>query len=296
MRKFVVRVMVTASACFWVMSASAQQPPAPRPPAMTSEELAKQPQTPGATGDQPLRHYYFSDGKAEMPYHLYVPGSYKPGVPMPLILALHGAGGGVDYFFRTTKDLPALCDKYGFIFVSPLGYNAFGGYGASGLPREEALNVTAPNPPDPRRPKWTPDEAKKATELSEQDVLNVLALVEKEYSVNTSRVYLMGHSMGGNGTWYLGQKYPERWTAMAVLSGGFGFVGYQYDRIKGIPLFIAAGSNDIAIHGEQALRDMAKLEAAGLKPKYVEIEGGTHMSMIPPTVPQVLEFFATHHR
>src|SRR5580692_10004556 len=79
-------------------------------------------------------------------------------------------------------------------FVSPLGYHAFGGYGATGLPREEVLNAT-PTPPDPRRPKWTAEEAKKVTELSEKDVLSVLALVEKEYSVDTSRVYLMGHSM-----------------------------------------------------------------------------------------------------
>ncbi len=57
---------------------SAQTPPAaPRGfgPPMASAELAKQPQTKGAKGDQE-RHYYFEAAKQEMPYHLVVPQKY----------------------------------------------------------------------------------------------------------------------------------------------------------------------------------------------------------------------------
>ena len=126
--------------------------------------------------------------------------------------------------------------------------------------------------------------------------MNVLALVEKEYAIDTSRVYLMGHSMGGMGTWYLGQKYADKWAALGVLSGGFGYKGYPAERLKGIPLIIGAGSMDTALHGTEAQVGIAQLKAAGLNPTYVEIPDGTHMSMIPPMLPQVLEFFATHHR
>ena len=78
----------------------------PPPP---SEELAKQPQTKGAVGDQD-RHYYFAEAKQEMPYHLYVPKSYKPGTKMPLVVALHGYGGNQDYFSVLVKDLPELLE------------------------------------------------------------------------------------------------------------------------------------------------------------------------------------------
>ena len=98
----------------------------PPPP---SEELAKQPQTKGAIGDQ-NRHYYFAEAKQEMPYHLYVPKSYKPGTKMPLVVALHGYGGNQDYFSVLVKDLPELLEKHGFIFVAPLGYSVGGWYGA----------------------------------------------------------------------------------------------------------------------------------------------------------------------
>jgi hypothetical protein len=69
--------------------AAAQGTATPRPPQLSSEELAKQPQTPGATGDQE-RHYYFAEAKVESPYHLYVPKKYDGKTKMPLILASSG--------------------------------------------------------------------------------------------------------------------------------------------------------------------------------------------------------------
>jgi predicted peptidase len=290
------------AACFLLsMVASQETTPAgntrARPPQLSSEELAQQPQTPGATGDQG-RHYYFADAKMEMPYHLYVPKKYDGNTPLPLIIGLHGAGARETYFFRPNYQTVDLLEKYGFIFVSPMGYHEFGAYGAGQLPRLPAVTYpgVAPNTVGDRRPKWTDEEFKKVNELSEKDVLNVIALVQKEYKVDPNRVYLMGHSMGGTGTWYLGQKYADRWAGLGVLSGGFGYRDYPAERLKGIPLFTAAGSRDTAFHGKEAEEGIARLQAAGLDPVYVEIPEGTHMSMIPSAFPQVIEFFATHQR
>lgn len=256
------------------------------------DDISLLPQTPGAKGDQ-QRHYRFEEAKAEMPYHIYVPQKYDGKTPMPLIVALHGAGGQQDYFFRTNPNTQEFCERYGFILVAPLGYHAFGGYGAGQLPRQPGATTT---PRDPRRPEWTDEEFKRVNELSEKDVLNVLEIVQREYRIDPARTYLMGHSMGGVGTWYLGQKYADKWAGLAVLSGGFGYMDYPAQRIKGIPLFTSAGTNDTAIHGDIARAQIEKLKAAGLDPVYVEINDGTHMSMIPGAVPRVFEFFATHHR
>lgn len=256
------------------------------------DDISVLPQTAGAKGDQ-QRHYRFEAAGKEMPYHLYVPQKYDGRTPMPLVVALHGAGGQQDYFFRTNPNTQELCEKYGFILVAPLGYHAFGGYGAGQLPRPAGATQT---PRDPRRPEWTDAEFKRVNELSEQDVMNVLGIVEKEYKIDASRIYLMGHSMGGMGTWYLGQKYPQKWAGLGVMSGGFGYVEYPAEKIKGIPLITSAGSEDTAIHGEVARAAIAKLKAAGLNPEYFEVPQGTHMSMIPSAVPQVLEFFSKHKR
>ncbi len=268
-----------------------------RPPQLSSEELAKQPQTPGATGDQ-QRHYYFAEGKVESPYRIYVPKGYDGKKKLPLIVALHGAGANQNYFFRDTYGMPGLMEKYGFIFVEPFGYSDFGGYGAGTLPRVTVQLDPGipPNPINARRPQWTPEEAQHVTDLSEKDVMNVLAIVEKEYKVDTKRVYLMGHSMGGMGTWYLGQKYASKWAALGVMSGGFGYVDYPPAKLKGIPIIADAGTKDTAMHGPQAQAEYERFKAAGLNVTYFEVPDGTHMSSIPTAFPKVIEFLATHHR
>jgi predicted peptidase len=51
-------------------------------------------------------------------------------------------------------------------------------------------------------------------ELSEKDVLNVLAMMRKEFNVDENRTYLMAHSMGGAGTYFLGWKHASEWAAI----------------------------------------------------------------------------------
>lgn len=43
--------------------------------------------------------------------------------------------------------------------------------------------------------------------------------VSSRYAVDASRVYLTGHSMGGNGAWFLAYTHPERFAAVAPMSG-----------------------------------------------------------------------------
>ena len=49
--------------------------------------------------------------------------------------------------------------------------------------------------------------------------MHVLELVRKQYKIDDNRIYLMGHSMGGIGTWKLAPKYPDIWAAIAPFSG-----------------------------------------------------------------------------
>lgn len=273
---------------------SAQTPPA-RPmgfsPPMPSAELAQQPQTKGAKGDQ-QRHYYFEAANQEMPYHLFVPQKYDSKTKMPLVVALHGYNGNQDYFFALVKNLPELCEQYGFIFVAPLGYSLGGWYGA---PLTIPGNQPRSSGKAPPAPAQTPEEALRERELSEADVMNVVALVEKEYNIDSSRTFLMGHSMGGMGTYFLGQKHASKWAAIAPMSGTMAGVDYQLDRLAKVPILVSVGSTETAT-AENARAQIETMKKMGMTTSYVEIEGGTHMSMIPPTVPQIFAFFATQKK
>ena len=228
---------------------SAQTPPAaPRGfgPPMASAELAKQPSNQGRQGRSgtPL---LFRSAKQEMPYHLIVPQKYDGKTKMPLVVALHGYGGNQDYFSALVKNLPELCEQYGFIFVAPMGYSTGGWYGA---PLSIPGNQPRAGGKQPPPPTQTPEEATHEREQSEADVMNVIDLVSKEYKVDSQRIYLMGHSMGGFGAYYLGQKYASKWAAIAPMSGTMANADYHLDRLAKVPILVVGG-----IHGNRDGRE-----------------------------------------
>lgn len=268
---------------------SAQQTPDYVGPGPSSGELAAMAQTPGATGDQE-RHYFFDAADREMGYHLYVPQRYDASAPAPLVVLLHGYSLNYKFFFSYVEDLDAQCERYGFICVAPMGYSTSGWYGTP-------MVVPGPPPagstlPDPQS--GTPDERLRERELSEMDVMNVIDIVRGEYNVDPDRLYLMGHSMGGFGTWSLGQKYVDMWAAIAPMSGinDKGLLAIDGLTLNRTPVMLAVGGEEPqVVESKQAI---AKLRAAGGEAHYVEIPDGTHMSMVAPATAQVLAFFATH--
>jgi pimeloyl-ACP methyl ester carboxylesterase len=52
-----------------------------------------------------------------------------------------------------------------------------------------------------------------STPANERAVNALLAAVEKNYVIDQKKVIVTGFSMGGQGTWYWGEKYPDRFSA-----------------------------------------------------------------------------------
>jgi predicted peptidase len=65
--------------------------------------------------------------------------------------------------------------------------------------------------------------------------MRVLELVRKEFNIDDNRIYLMGHSMGGAGAMYLGEKYAQIWAAVACIAG-FGSPDPK-GKLKDTPIF-----------------------------------------------------------
>jgi len=246
----------------------------------------------GAKGDQ-QRHYFFEAAGKDMPYRLYVPRSYDPQVGAPLIVALHGYGGDQNYFFEAVKDLPELCEQYGMIFVAPMGLAKDGWYGAPLSIPGAAPRSGGEAAPTPGR---DPEQETQYRALSERDVLNVLEIVKREYKIDARRTYLMGHSMGGFGTWWLGQKYADKWAAIAPMSGVLPNVDYQLPKLKGVPVMVSIGGAENPAWVEASRKQIEAMKALGMTTAYFEPQGATHGGMIAPTTPRVFEFLAQQRK
>ena len=233
--------------------------------------------------------YHFADLGEDMPFRVCVPESWDGKKKLPLVMFLHGGWNDESsYLDQHDKLLVRLADEHGYLLVSPLG--AHSSYGnrmvlPAEFGKDEEIAETLAKRSTPKM--------MREQELSEQDVINVLEIVLKNYPVDRSRMFLFGHSMGSGGTWYLGAKYADYWRALAPMSGPFVTKdGYPWEQIKQMPIFISEGSRaGASLQSSRDLRDFA--EQYGLNYQYKEVEGD-HGEMWPMILPDVFDFFNQH--
>jgi dienelactone hydrolase len=140
------------------------------------------------------------------------------------------------------------------------------------------------------------DVPKNLGELSEKDVMNVLEIVRKEFTIDAKRIYLMGHSMGGGGAWHLGRKYPDLWAGLAPIAPAAGGPPTGLDKIKHIPVIVVQGDNDTAVRPDGTRRWAEKLKELNITHEYLEIPGAGHGDVIWKGMPRVFEFFEKQHK
>jgi poly(3-hydroxybutyrate) depolymerase len=237
-----------------------------------------------AKGDHE-RHYWFKEAGEMMAYHVYAPLKWDGRSKLPMVLVLHGNTRDQDYYFdRDGHILAKLAEQHGYLVVCPMGYRPSAGWGSSSLNR-----LAGSAGADPAR--------LRQGELSEQDALNVLDLVTGEYPVDTDRIYLFGHSAGGAGTWYLGQKYAGKWAAIAASAAPTRAAGFPFERLKGMPIMVCHGDQDDEVPVASSRNMVKAAKDSGLDPIYLEVPGATHLTVVAIVEPKVFDFFDQHpHR
>jgi predicted peptidase len=135
----------------------------------------------------------------------------------------------------------------------------------------------------------------KASEYSEQDVMNVLAMIRKEFNIDDHRIYVMGHSQGGAGALHIADKYSSIWAGVAGLAPGA--PGFQLDanaRFKDVPILIMVGEKDGLIGSVQRLDE--RMKSLNIPHEYREVPGKDHGSIIMGGMSNVFLFFGQHTR
>ena len=192
----------------------------------------------------------FESNGLTMSYGLFVPEGYDPDVQYPIVVAFHGLG-------ESGTDLANLeRHRLATSWADPerqAEYPAF---------------VIAPQ--TPRGLRWTTDRDPDESEIQANQlvVLDILAAVEDEFSVDPDRIYAVGLSLGGHAVWDFVSRFPDRFAAAVPMSGR-GFVS-QADDLGALPVWAFTGETDTVVPPSQTRRVIQAMEDLGRRVIYTD--------------------------
>ena len=205
------------------------------------------------------KEFKASDGSI-LKYNIYDPseGSER----LPLLIFLHGAGErGDDNESQLMHIAPILTNpenskKYPAVLVFPQ------------CPEDEYwANV------DREGGIWTVDSNGDVTDPMKR-VIELLRELRRSQSVDRSRVYISGLSMGGFGTLDLISRHPD-WIAGAIAICGGGDLN-KTNQYEGLPLWIFHGAKDPVVPVDLSRKLVDKINSEYGFVKYTEYPEGGH--------------------
>jgi poly(3-hydroxybutyrate) depolymerase len=155
-------------------------------------------------------------GEETRRYLLYVPPTYDPARPTPLVISMHGFSQWPAHQSRLTH-WNTLADEYGFIVVHPSG---------TGFPKRWlAADPRADNP----------------------DVAFLAALIdqlEREYNIDPQRIYVNGLSNGGGMSFALACQLADRVAAFGSVAGAYLYPWEACQPARPVPAILFHGDAD----------------------------------------------------
>ena len=197
-----------------------------------------------------------------LPYRLLVPRNYNASMQYPLVLFLHGSDE------RGTDNIKQLY----------VGLNIFA---AEKEMEKHPCFIVAPQCPDEM--KWADVDWKSDRHIMQKSPTEALSSsielvreLPKKFSIDTSRVYVAGYSMGGFGAWEAIQRWPDLFAAAVPVCGGGDET--QASRIAGVPVWAFHGALDPLVKVSRSRNMINAVVRAGGMPRYTEYPAINHFS------------------
>lgn len=158
--------------------------------------------------DQPIREpgdatFQFESGGHRRFYRVHVPRSYDPQHPAPLVVALHGGGGSMDYEADDANyGLVSASEQHGFVVAFPNGF--------SRLPNGRLATWNAGRCCGPARDRGVDDVG---------FIREMLAHLDRQLVLDPARTYATGMSNGAMMAFRLACEMPRRFAAIAAVAG-----------------------------------------------------------------------------
>ena len=107
----------------------------------------------------------------------------------------------------------------------------------------------------------------------------VLRLIDeklsKQFKIDADRIYCIGHSMGGMGTFTAVYQHPDRFAAAIPTAGGFP-PWRDVSRIRDVPIWTFHGAADTVVPTDFTRYVFGKMKELGGNMKYTELRGVGH--------------------
>ncbi len=203
-----------------------------------------------------------------LPYQLLRPLNFDPDQAYPLVIFLHGAGErGSDNELQMTHGST--------LFLEPKNREKYPAFVLFPQCAKEEFwaNLT-----------FGYENNYGVTHLSWQDgfsrpmnlVLGLMKELQQKYKIDEDRIYLMGLSMGGFGTFDLLQKQSSMFAAGIPICAGADPL--RFAELVDIPLWVFHGTDDDVVPVTLSREVVNFLEAEKANVKYTEYEGVRHDS------------------
>jgi len=201
------------------------------------------------------RVYRYGADKA-MRYRLFVPPAYDASQKFPLVIWLHGIDAvgsdnvkqitSFNYAGSHTWTQARVQEKHPCFVLAP--QLPFGGTWGLPLTNEPSGHLLR--------------------------VLDIMRLLEREFSIDEGRIYVVGQSLGGMGTWSIVAARPELFAAAVPVCGAGNI--FKAKELAKVPIWAFHALDDpiVPVIGSKTMVDAVR--KAGGTVKYTEYKSGLH--------------------
>ncbi|MDG2380232.1 MAG: peptidase [Pirellulaceae bacterium] len=192
-------------------------------------KLLKPPLVTEPQPNAPVGHFKLqTPGSNPVKYEVQLPDEYSPDRNYPTIITLNGAGRTpgqqIDWwagaYSKTHKVRLGQATRHGYIVIAP---------------------------------HWThPNQSRYGYSSREHGaVLASLRDAARRFAIDTDRVFLSGHSIGGDAAWDIGLSHPDLWAGVIpiVAVADYGnnspkYISQYWENAKYVPLYLVSGELD----------------------------------------------------
>lgn len=222
---------------------------------------------PNGLNDAYSKEIFIDNAGTELPYRMLRPEVINEGEKYPLVIFLHGSG-------ERGNDNEAQLVHGGSLFSNPVNMEKFPAFVIFPQCPEGDRWVTYD-----KQASFNDDAPAPEESANEKALLSLISKLSEENPIDADRIYLIGLSMGGIGTFDLACRHPELFAAAIPICGAVNPT--RLHAAKDVKFRIFHGGNDETVNTMWSRKAYKALRKAGADVEYIEFPGTTHNSWTP---------------